>query len=121
MLCGFGVPSLRSLWGAVRNRQLYILHMYCKSCISFNFFNFSLLIYTIYRKKIQFFIIIYTIYRTKKFTRIYRKKKIQDLTIFWYNSYIFHILMRQGKDKKYLDSSMRGLSLHSHFFDLLQF
>ena len=32
-----GVPSLRSLWGAVRNRQLYILLMYSKSCNSFNF------------------------------------------------------------------------------------
>ena len=37
MLCGLGIPLLRSLWGAVRNRQLYILSMYCKSCISFNF------------------------------------------------------------------------------------
>ena len=39
-LCGLGVPSLRSLWGAVRNGQLYILRMYCKSCIYFNFSNF---------------------------------------------------------------------------------
>ena len=37
VLCGLGVPSLRSLSGAVQNRQLYILRMYCKSCISFNF------------------------------------------------------------------------------------
>ena len=31
MLCGLGIPSLRSLWGAVRNRQLYILQKwhYC--------------------------------------------------------------------------------------------
>ena len=35
MLCGLGVPSLTSLWGAVRNRQLFILRTYCKSCISF--------------------------------------------------------------------------------------
>ena len=38
LLCGLGVPSVRSLWGAVRNPQLYILRTYCKSCISFNFF-----------------------------------------------------------------------------------
>ena len=36
MLCGLGVPSLRSFWDAVRNRQLYILRMYCRSSISFN-------------------------------------------------------------------------------------
>ena len=30
VVCGLGVPSLRSLWGAIRNRQLYILHTYCK-------------------------------------------------------------------------------------------
>ena len=50
VLCGLGVPSLRSLWGAVRNRQLYILRMYCKGCISFNFSIFFI-IYTTYRKK----------------------------------------------------------------------
>ena len=49
--CGLNVPSLRSLWGAVRNRQLYILRMYCKSCISFNFSIFLRRIYTTYRKK----------------------------------------------------------------------
>ena len=60
MLCGLGVPSLRSLWGAVRNHQLYILRMYCKGCISFNF---------------SIFFIIYMTYHKKKLTRPYRKKK----------------------------------------------
>ena len=60
---GPGVPSLRSLWGAIRNRQLYILCMYCKGCVSFNF---------------PIFFIIYTTYRKKKITRPYRKKKIHD-------------------------------------------
>ena len=50
MLCGLGVPLLRSLWGAVQNRQLYILRMYCKGWISFDFSIFFI-IYTIYRKK----------------------------------------------------------------------
>ena len=60
VLCGLGVPSLRSLWGAVRNR-LYILRTYCKSCISFNF---------------QFFFIINTTYRQKrkKYTHSPQKK-----------------------------------------------
>ena len=49
-LGGLGVPSLRSLWGAVRNRQLYILRMCGKGCISFNFSIFFI-IYTTYRKK----------------------------------------------------------------------
>ena len=87
MLCGLGVPSLRSLWGAVRNRQLYILRMYCKGWISFNFSIFFI-IYTTYskkkklhdlqqKKKIQFFFIIHTTYsKKKKITRIYNKKKI---------------------------------------------
>ena len=61
MLCGPGVPSLRSLWGAIRNWQLYILRMYCKGC---KFFNFSI------------FFIIYTTYRkNKKITLPYRKTK----------------------------------------------
>ena len=68
VLCGLGVPSLRSLWGAVRNRQLYILRMYCKGCMSFNF---------------SIFFIIYTTYRKKKITRPYRKKK----SIFFYKSH----------------------------------
>ena len=59
VLCGPGVPSLRSLWGAIRNRQLYMLRMYCKGCISFNF---------------SIFFIIYTTYRKKKIAHIYRKK-----------------------------------------------
>ena len=59
----------------MRNRQLYILRMYCKGCISFNFSIFFI-IYTTYRKKklhaltakkiFQFFFIIYTTYRKKK-------------------------------------------------------
>ena len=76
MLCGLGVPSLRSLWGAVQNRQLYILRMYCKGWISFNFSIFFI-IYTTYskkkklhdlqqKKKIQFFFIIHTTYSKKK-------------------------------------------------------
>ena len=70
MLCGLGVPSLRSLWGAVRNRQLYILRMYCKGCISFSF---------------SIFFIIYMTYRKKKNYTTYRKnKKIQN---FFYNSH----------------------------------
>ena len=100
MLCGLGVPLLRSLWGAIRNRQLYILRMYCKVCISFNF-SILFIIYTTYRKKkitrpyrknkkIQFFFLIHTTYRKKKTTRIYRKKKLHDWTIFLYTTYIFH-------------------------------
>ena len=61
MLCGLGVPLLRSLWGAVRNRQLYTLLMCWKICISFNF-QFSFIIYTTYRKKIT------RIYCTKNYT-----------------------------------------------------
>ena len=59
VLCEPGVPSLRSLWGAIRNRQLYILHMYCKGCISFKFSIFFEIIYTTYEKN----------------TRPYRKNK----------------------------------------------
>ena len=69
MLCGLRVPSLRSLWGAVRNRRLYILRMYCKGCISFNF---------------SIFFIIYTTYRKKKITRLTAKMK---KFIFFYNSH----------------------------------
>ena len=50
VFCGLGVPSLRSLWGDLRNGQLYILRIYCKGCISLNFSIFSI-IYTTYRKK----------------------------------------------------------------------
>ena len=39
------------LWGAVRNRQLYIFHMYCKSCISFNFQFFVEIVYRLTAKK----------------------------------------------------------------------
>ena len=87
VLCGPGVPSLRSLWGAIRNRQLYILRMYCKGCISFNFSIFFI-IYATYRKnekitlpyrknkKIQFFLIIHTTYGKKKnYTHLQQKKK----------------------------------------------
>ena len=42
VLCGLGVPSLRLLWGAVRNQQLYILRMYCKTSI---FFKFPIVLY----------------------------------------------------------------------------
>ena len=50
VLCGLGVPSLRSPWGGVRNRQPYILRMYCNGCISFNF-SISFIIHTTYHKK----------------------------------------------------------------------
>ena len=84
MLGGLGVPSLRSLWGAVRNQQLYILRMYCKGCISFNF-SFFFKICTTYRKrkitlpyrknkKIQFFFVIHTTYSKKKYTHLQQKK-----------------------------------------------
>ena len=69
MLCGLSVPSLRLLWGAVRNRQLYILRMYCTGCISFNF---------------SIFFIIYTTYRKKKLHTLTAKKEIQFL---FYNSH----------------------------------
>ena len=54
MLCGLGVPSLRSLWGAVWNRRLYILRMYCKGCISFNFSIFFYNLHHLPQKKIHF-------------------------------------------------------------------
>ena len=41
VLCGLGVPSLRSLWGVVWNRQLYILRTCCKSCIFLSIFFYS--------------------------------------------------------------------------------
>ena len=85
VLCGLGVPLLRSLWGAVWNRQLYILRMYCKGCISFKFSIF-LIIYTTYRKKelhaltakkIHFFYNSHNVLQ-KKIACIYRKKKLHD-------------------------------------------
>ena len=69
MLCGLGVPSLRSLWGAVRNRQLYILRMYCKGWISFNF---------------SIFFIIYTTYSKKK--KLHNLPQKLKNSIFFYNS-----------------------------------
>ena len=69
MLCGLGVPSLWSLWGAVRNRQLYMVRMYCKSCKFF--------------LNISIFFIIYTTYREKKIYAFTVKKKLHDLTIFF--------------------------------------
>ena len=91
MLCGLGVPSLRSLWGAVRNRQLYILRMYCKGWISFNFSIFFYNLhdlqqkkknYTTYSKKKNsiFFYNSHDLQQKKKITRIYSiKKKITRL------------------------------------------
>ena len=52
--------------------ELYILRMYCKGCISFNF---------------SIFFMIYTTYRKKKITRPYRKRKF-----IFYNS---HDLLRK--------------------------
>ena len=102
MLCGPGVPSLRSLWGAIRNRQLYILRMYCKGWISFNFSIFFI-IYTTYSKKKKlhdlpqklknsiFFYNSHDLQQKKKITRIYSiKKKLHDYTVFLYTTYIFH-------------------------------
>ena len=99
MLCGLGVPSLRSLWGAVRNRQLYTLRMYCKGWISFNFSIFFI-IYTTYSKKKKlhdlqqkkknsiFFYNSHDLQQKKKITRIYsKKKKLHDYTVFLYTTY----------------------------------
>ena len=69
MLCGLGVPSLRSLWGAVLNRQLYILRMCCKRCNSFNFSRLT----------------------EKKDYMHLPQKQIHDLTFFLYMSYILHL------------------------------
>ena len=87
-LFGLGVPSLRSLWGAVRNRQLYILRMYCKNCISFNFSIFSYNLHDLPQKKIHaltakknkfnFFFRIHTTYRKKKLHAFTAKKKLHD-------------------------------------------
>ena len=56
VLFGLSVPLLRSLWGAVRNRQLYILRMYSKNCIfpQFSFFFFKEL-HVLLRKKLHDF------------------------------------------------------------------
>ena len=102
MLCGLGVPSLRSLWGAVRNRQLYILRMYCKGWISFNFSIFFI-IYTTYSKKKKlhdlpqklknsiFFYNSHNLQQKKKnYTHLQHKKKLHDYTVFLYTTYIFH-------------------------------
>ena len=92
MLCGPNVPSLWSVWGAVRNRQLCIVCMYCKGCIFFlSIFQFFQNLHNLTQKNNSFFfILIYTAYREKK-TRIYnQKKKMPDVTIFLYTSYIFH-------------------------------
>ena len=88
MLCGLGVPALRSLWGAVQNRYLYILRMYCKSCISFNFL---ILIYNLHGLP------------QKTITRHYRKKK--DSVFFLNNSLnllqkkIAHIYCKKKKTR----------------------
>ena len=60
------LASHRSLWGAIRNHQLYILRMCCKGCVSFNFSIFNNL----------------HDLPQKKFTRPCRKKKIIQ---FFYN------------------------------------
>ena len=66
VFCGLGVPSLRLLWGAVRNRQWYILCAYCKSCIFFS--------------NIRICFTNYMTCRGKKVTRI--ERKLHTLTIF---------------------------------------
>ena len=52
MLCGLGIPSLRSLLGAVRNRHLCMLHAYYKrGIIFFTSPVFSFYNYTNFRQK----------------------------------------------------------------------
>ena len=88
VLCGLGVPSLRSLWGAVRNRQLqYIAHVLPKLHF-FQFFNFFLIIYTTYRKKklhaltakkdSKFFYNSHDLPQKHTHTHIYHKKVLHD-------------------------------------------
>ena len=60
MLYGLGVPSLWSIWGAIRNRQSFIVRMCCKSCVSLNF---SI-----------FFHYLHVPLQNNKITRIYCKK-----------------------------------------------
>ena len=111
MLCGLGVPSLRSLWGAVRNRQLYILRMYCKGWISFNFSIFFI-IYTTYSKKKKlhdlqqkkknsiFFYNSHDLQQKKKITRIYsKKKKITRLYGFFVHD--LHFSRAKGGEEKF--------------------
>ena len=87
----------------MRNRQLYILRMYCKGWISFNFSIFFI-IYTTYSKKKKlhdlpqklknsiFFYNSHDLQQKKKITRIYSiKKKLHDYTVFLYTTYIFHL------------------------------
>ena len=52
VLGGLSIPSLRSLWGAVRNWQLYILRTCCKSCFFFPTFQFSFSLHDLPQKKI---------------------------------------------------------------------
>ena len=100
MHCGLGILSLRLLWGAVRNWQLYILRMYCKGCISFNF-SFFLIIYTTYckkknnytslpQKKTIFFAMIYTIYRKK----IYRLRRFFCARLTFFTARLRHVIQR---------------------------
>ena len=83
--------------GAVRNRQLYILLMYCKGCISFNFSIFLYNLYNLPQKKIT------CPYRNKsvnffsnshdlpqKKLHAFKAKKITRLDAFLYTTYIFH-------------------------------
>ena len=101
MLCGLGVPSLRSLWGAVRNRQLYILRMYCKGWISFNFSIFFI-IYTTYSKK-------------KKLHDLQQKKKN---SIFFYNS---HDLQQKKKNYTHLQQKKKNYTTIRFFCTRLTF
>ena len=107
MLCGLGIPSLRLSWGAVRNRQLCILHTNCifvvekkVTCLDSekkkyttlpqkkithtdHFFQWSVFFTT---KKIT------PLYRKKKKSRTYRIKKLHPGTVFWDILSIFHVL-----------------------------
>ena len=77
MLCGLGVPSLRLLWGAVQNRQLYIVRMYCKTFIFFpSIFQF-------------FFNDLHDLPPKKNYMHL-PQKKLHNLAIFLYTTYIFH-------------------------------
>ena len=100
MLFGVGLPLLRSLLGAVRDLQLYILRTCCNTSAYFNSSFFSQCTRRIAKKKytilpqkqvIEFFFKkMYTTYRKKEYTHL-AGKKLHDLTIFLYTSYMFHV------------------------------
>ena len=101
MLCGLGVPSLRSLWGAITEpAAVHIAHVLQRSDF-FQFFNFFLISTTYSKKKLHdlpqrlknsiFFYNSHDL-QQKKITRIYSKKKLHDYTVFLDPTYIFHVI-----------------------------